>query len=105
MESLDEILCQLKDSSDESGKAIYIDPEIYQKDGFYVVVSEEGKVGACGTIVEDDFLEKNIFLVLDDKKIKYLHDEGFHLNDFYQAMGEKLFRRLGKNDFIHEMTK
>ena len=107
METLEEILCELKAASDESGKDIFIDPEVYEKDGFYIVVSHEGKVGAFGTVVEDtgDFIEKNIFLVLDHNKIRYLNEEGFKLNDFYKVMGEKLFRKLEKEDFIKEMTQ
>lgn len=107
MESLEEILCELKAASDESGKDLFIDPDVYAKDGFYIVVSEAGKIGAFGTIVDghDDFFSKNVFLVLDDNKIRYLNDEGFKLDDFYKVMGEKLFRHMEKDAFIREMTQ
>jgi hypothetical protein len=106
MENLEEILFKLHSASEELGKDIYIDDEVYQKEGFYIVISESGKIGAFGTVVDDvnDSCEKNIFLVLDENKIKYLHDEGFNLQDFYKVMGEKLFRKLNLEDFIIEMT-
>lgn len=105
MQELEEILCELYHASEEAGKEVYVDTDVYEQEGFYVVVSQRGAIGAFGTVVEDDGHEHNIFLVLDEKRIKYLHAEGFKLNDFYQAMGEKLFIRMNKEAFIAEMVK
>ena len=106
MENLEEILFKLHSASEELGKDIYVDTDVYEKEGFYIVISESGKIGAFGTVIDDtnDNGEKNIFLVLDENKIKYLHDEGFNLQDFYKVMGEKLFQKLDLEDFILEMT-
>lgn len=105
MESLEQILCKLHTASQHYGKDIYIDTEVYEKEGFYIVISESGKIGAFGTVIdnESDHYERNVFLLLDENRIKYLNDEGFCLNDFYKVMGEKLFRKLNSDDFIHEM--
>lgn len=106
MENLEEILLLLHEASETSGKDIYIDTEVYNKEGFYIVISESGKIGAFGTVIDDgnEYSEKNVFLVLDDKRIKYLNDEGFGLDDFYKVMGEKLFKKYNLEQFIHEMT-
>lgn len=106
MENLEEILLLLHEASESSGKDIYIDTDVYDKEGFYIVISESGKIGAFGMIIDDlnNQEEKNLFLVLDDKRIKYLNDEGFSLNDFYKVMGEKLFKKYDLEKFIQEMT-
>ena len=106
MENLEEILLKLHNASEDLGKDIYVDTDVYEKEGFYIVISESGKIGAFGTVIDDlnENGEKNIFLILDENKIKYLHDEGFNLQDFYKVMGEKLFRKLDLEDFILEMT-
>jgi hypothetical protein len=105
MQELEEILCELYHASEEAGKEVYVDTDVYDEEGFYIVISQKGHIGAFGTVTEEDGHEHNIFLVLDDKRVKYLHDEGFHLDEFYKAMGEKLFIKLSKEAFIAEMTK
>lgn len=106
MESLEEIIGNLYQASEETGNDIYIDSDVYEKEGFYVVVSESGKIGAFGIAIDEETEEeKNIYLLLNDKTIKYLNDEGFQFNDFYKAMGEKLFKFLEKEEFIKEMSE
>lgn len=105
MQELQEILYELYQASEQAGKEIYVDTDVYDEDGFYIVISHKGLIGAFGTVVEKDGHEHNVFLLLDDRRIKYLHDEGFELDEFYNAMGEKLFIRMTKQAFITEMTK
>jgi hypothetical protein len=106
MENLEEILLELHNVAENTGKDVFVDTDIYDRDGFYIVVTEDGRIGAFGTVIdEENNAEQNIFLVLDDKKIKYLNDEGFTFSDFYKVMGEKLFKKLDKVTFISEMTK
>lgn len=105
MDNLEAILLELHGISEDTGRDIFIDTDIYAQEGFYIVVSESGKIGAFGLVLQDNNAEEMTFLILDHKKVKYLHDEGFKLNDFYKVMGEKLFRKLNKETFLTEMSE
>ena len=105
MDNLEAVLLELHSISEDTGRDIFIDTDIYDQEGFYIVVSESGKIGAFGFVLQDNDTEEIAFLILDHHKIKYLHDEGFKLNDFYKVMGEKLFRKLSKETFLTEMSE
>jgi hypothetical protein len=105
MDNLEAVLLELHSISEDTGRDIYIDTDIYDQEGFYIVVSESGKIGAFGFVLQDNNTEEMTFLILDHNKVKYLNDEGFKLNDFYKVMGEKLFRKLDKQTFLAEMSK
>lgn len=105
MDYLEAVLLELHSISEETGRDIFIDTDMYNQEGFYIVVSESGKIGAFGFVLQDNNIQQITFLVLDQAKIKYLHDEGFKLNDFYKVMGEKLFCKLDKVTFLAEMSK
>jgi hypothetical protein len=105
MDNLEAVLLELHSISEDTGRDIFIDTDIYDQEGFYIVVSESGKIGAFGLVLQDDNTEEITFLVLDHNKIKYLNDEGFKLNDFYKVMGEKLFCKLDKQSFLTEMSE
>jgi len=105
MDNLEAVLLELHNISEDTGRDIFIDTDIYEQEGFYIVVSESGKIGAFGLVLKEDETEEITFLILDHNKIKYLNDEGFKLSDFYKVMGEKLFRKLNKQTFLVEMSE
>ena len=73
MDNLEAVLLELHSISEDTGRDIFIDTDIYDQEGFYIVISESGKIGAFGFVLQDNDTQEITFLVLDHHKIKYLH--------------------------------
>jgi len=101
MSDLDLLLKELKKHSSILGVDLYIDDSIDKNRRLYVVVSENGTVGATGYCDDSEL----VYLFLDNKKVKYLFDEGFDFEDFYKIMGDKLFYFVSKEMFFERLFK
>lgn len=101
MSELDLVLKDLKRHAAILGVDLFIDDTIDKNRKLYVVVSENGMVGATGYCDDDEL----VFLFLDNKKVKYLFDEGFDFEDFYKIMGDKLFYFVSKDLFYERLFK
>jgi len=101
MSELDSLLSEIKKTSLIKGVELFIDDTVDRSKKLFVIVSENGMVGATG-FVEDNEL---VFLFLDNKKVKYLFDEGFEFEDFYKIMGDKLFYFVDRDTFFDKLLR
>ena len=101
MDELGTVLEELRHTSVLKGVDLFIDDSIDKNRRLYVVVSENGMVGATGYCDDNEL----VFLFLDNKKVKYLFDEGFDFEDFYKIMGDKLFYFVDKDVFFDKMFR